>query len=619
MTSNAATRCAPEHHPLEPRKLLRLAAINFTLCFIGLSSWAWIVSHRLDLPSPQTETGENLLDLYLMIAHNIWLILLSIAIIILIQKIISTRVKTKTTHTHINEHLAKRLIKFTKNNPIFIVIIIIYSVAMIQGTTYLYRDMIGWYPELIGGNFLDNFSIRESFVNETMRRSDYRFFPLAHQDLHILSWFTLHIKVWMLVSAAELICIVLYTAKLVQRLEHQFDKPDPSLLVVITLLLLHHPATGTTFFHVIYSERLLCLIFILYLNFYVVYQQHKTQSCFYLTILMGLLGIYVKDIAILLFTIPPCLTILSGIFVDTRNKKLIPSERIKYWSQTYSLELWLGGLSLIFGTSYIYLSLLPSTYANTGAYNNDSINVFYPDGRFWLLLIICLTRMFMIQRSRATFSLLDRLNLTAIIYASALGASYRFEASSYLSLPIQLIIVVNIGCLWQEFTTRIGHRHWSRPWVSILGMLSSLLFIGIEHKLSKNSFLKTVTAIKLEQNSIQKTFEKLNLITRTIREDGDDVNIIINERSRFTAKRHLRRIPYTRLIEYKPDSKQFIIKDGAGKGDIYQPKTGDIVANLDKKVYLIEPVIKATDFEIIYRHNSSVQSGMIVRINSFIH
>jgi hypothetical protein len=32
-------------------------------------------------------------------------------------------------------------------------------------------------------------------------------FPLAHQDLHILSWFSIHIKTWMLFSAAELIGI----------------------------------------------------------------------------------------------------------------------------------------------------------------------------------------------------------------------------------------------------------------------------------------------------------------------------------------------------------------------------------------------------------------------------
>ena len=65
---------------------------------------------------------------------------------------------------------------------------------MISGTTYLYKDLVGWYPDLTKGYFLDNFAARGSFIDETMRRTDYRFFPLAHQDLHILSWFTIHIK-----------------------------------------------------------------------------------------------------------------------------------------------------------------------------------------------------------------------------------------------------------------------------------------------------------------------------------------------------------------------------------------------------------------------------------------
>ena len=68
-----------------------------------------------------------------------------------------------------------------------------YLIAMVAGTTYLYKDLIGWYPSLIENNLLDNFSIRGSFISETFRRTDFRFFLLAHQDLHILagSQFTL--------------------------------------------------------------------------------------------------------------------------------------------------------------------------------------------------------------------------------------------------------------------------------------------------------------------------------------------------------------------------------------------------------------------------------------------
>ena len=150
---------------------------------------------------------------------------------------------------------------------------------MISATTYLYRDMIGWYPELIQGHFLDNFSIRDSFVKETLRRTDYRFFPLGHQDLHILSWFTIQIKTWMLFSAAELIGIVLLSTRFISNQENNKVRDrNPSTLLLITTLLLFHPSTGTAFFQVTYCERMLCLIFALYLTSYQNYRHERTQA-----------------------------------------------------------------------------------------------------------------------------------------------------------------------------------------------------------------------------------------------------------------------------------------------------------------------------------------------------
>jgi hypothetical protein len=47
-----------------------------------------------------------------------------------------------------------------------------------------------------GEHLLNNFSLCQVFLRETMRRDDYRFFPLVRQDLHILSWFTKYVKMW---------------------------------------------------------------------------------------------------------------------------------------------------------------------------------------------------------------------------------------------------------------------------------------------------------------------------------------------------------------------------------------------------------------------------------------
>ena len=67
----------------------------------------------------------------------------------------------------------------------------------------------------------------------------------------------------------------------------------------------HSPPNGNSFFQVIYCERLLCLAFILYINAYLLQLKIRSNSTFYATLFWALIGIYIKDIAILLFIIPP--------------------------------------------------------------------------------------------------------------------------------------------------------------------------------------------------------------------------------------------------------------------------------------------------------------------------
>ena len=87
---------------------------------------------------------------------------------------------------------------------------------MVDGSRWLFPELVGWYDSVNDHNLLYNFSIRWDFIKETMLRNDYRFFPLAHQDLHILSWFTPYVTIWMLVSAAELFTILLLTTQTVR-------------------------------------------------------------------------------------------------------------------------------------------------------------------------------------------------------------------------------------------------------------------------------------------------------------------------------------------------------------------------------------------------------------------
>lgn len=109
-----------------------------------------------------------------------------------------------------------------------------------------------------------------------MRRDYYRFFPLSHQDLHILSWFTPYVKVWMLVSAAELFTIVVVSARFVRRLSGKAQVPA---------LLLFHPATGMAFFQFTYCERFLTFLFALYCSVYLHHHKHRDQPSFYAALL----------------------------------------------------------------------------------------------------------------------------------------------------------------------------------------------------------------------------------------------------------------------------------------------------------------------------------------------
>ena len=124
--------------------------------------------------------------------------------------------------------------------------------------------------------------------------------------------------------------------------------------------------------------------------------------------------------------------------------------------------------------------------------------------------------------------------------------------------------------------------------------------------------------MKREQASIQLTYNTLYDLAKQGRKDGDPINIIISRKSRLSAKRHLYRLPYQKLIEYEPDTGLFVVKDGGDQKENYIPKEGDIIANLDKNISLIAPILEHLDTTTIYRHNASEQTGMIVKVKKQI-
>ena len=61
---------------------------------------------------------------------------------------------------------------------------------MIHQTNWFYPELPDLYQDIFNSNLTNNFTLQERFIAETMKRNSFRFFPLAHQDIHILSWFT---------------------------------------------------------------------------------------------------------------------------------------------------------------------------------------------------------------------------------------------------------------------------------------------------------------------------------------------------------------------------------------------------------------------------------------------
>ena len=597
-------------------ELLKRVLVALTsISLLGLGLWTWIQQNQSFLPIPDSKSGKALLRQYQGLTHDIWLILLILATGYLINRIYVNK-KRERVQIHSKPGMpVESCLQFIRNNPITTVLFAAYTVAMISGTTYLFRDILGWYPDLLQGYFVDNFSLRGSFIDETMRRTDYRFFPLAHQDLHILSWFTLHIKTWMLFSAAELISIALLSIKFLNKLEPQKHAKTTTILLLSSLLLIHS-SSGTAFFHVIYCERLLCLIFMLYINSYLDHLKTGNLSSLYSALLWALIGIYIKDIAILLFVVPPItLWVSDAIYLRLKTKQESPQPSL--FSQRYRLEHWLSSLCLIFICSYIFLALIPSSYMAEGAYNaKKATHDIVLDLRFYLFAFVVITRAIAIATKKKLFGLLDAINLAAFAYGFALFGTYKFDSTSYLSLPFQLVATINIAWAWVQCVEKSKSKSLKGGKKLLAAIITSTTIIGVDHATAQNTFTSNVIDLKFEQNYIQSTYEKLDQISRDIRTSGDDVNIIINRKSRFSAKRHLNRIPYRSLIEYIPSQNIYLVKDGVGKGSTYTPKIGDIIANLDKQIDLIEPILSNRKTELIYRHNSSDRTGMICRITA---
>ena len=593
---------------------LTLILVSTLITTVGIGLAAWVNQNRQYFPVSNSSEGRALTKLYLGYSHDIFLILALIGI----MRIALLALKKSKKGDNKAYSLFGKLINFWRSHPIVAIVFIVYGIAIVYESSYLYFDMIGWYPPLMRGGLLDNFSIRYSFVNETMRRSDFRFFPLAHQDLHVISWFTIHIKTWLVFNTIQLFFIIFFCNKIIELISPSSKESLPRVAIASTILLLFHPSTAFTFFHVIYCERTLELIFSAYLYCYIIHKKEKRILTLYTTILLAAIGTFTKDIAILLFISPPIFNLSIEAFKSRKKLGDNSQNILKKFSNNYKLDIYLLLLIPIFSASYAILSLIPSVYANEGLYNKGVENQFMPDARLFALIAITISRAWMAARKRLTLSLLDSINVAAIAYAAALWALSRLIGNDYLVFPIQIVIVINIGYIWSLWVDPWIQKNTVSVYIIPITIAICISIIAIEHwqfpALKMSNTYQTVKWMKLEQISNQQNLENLDMTLRSLKESGSEVNLIINEESRLERSRFLGMLRYDRLIEYNPKEKTYRIKDGINKGGKYNPQAGDIVANIDKHKSLLNPILQNRNYKIIYKDLVSPEKGLFVRL-----
>ena len=599
---------------LKPPLLLSSVAVILGLGAVG--AWLWLQQAMRWLPDPRSEPGKLLLYTYNRTSHDIVLGLLAIAVLSLLW----VGLQTETPAEDADQPSPKRgswsrqLITFSREHPLVLLLWTAYTVAMVNGTSWLFPELLAWYDGIIDHHLLDNFSIRYEFIAETMLRNDYRFFPLAHQDLHVLSWFTPYVKVWMVVSAAEAFAIVILATRIVRGF---VGRAAPRhLLLMVSLLLLFAPATGFAFFQLIYAERMLTLCFSTFALFYWEYQQWGRRRDWCFSLLFALVGLFFKDIGLLLFVTPAAFTLLAGAAGLMERYPAFPARnltvrRLRDWLGAYSLELWLMSLVVVFALSYTYLSYLPSLYHGKEAYGSDDGFLFIGDLRTWILFAFIALRLILISSRRSAASLLDGLNAAALAYLGALYAVVGYEGTSYMSLPVQLVTVLDLSFAWCAWIAPTLNRRIQSPMaLSAAAIVASVGLLGLEH-LQEDGFLERVGAVKAKQHSWLTTFKKIDELTTQAKREGEEVNLVFTK-SWFRRKRHLDRFKVDRLIFLDPSTMTYTTVGGIRRGEVYTPKPGDFLIDIDKGnlKFLGDELDR---YEQVYRYSRHRGNGRIYR------
>ena len=221
------------------RLMAWLAGLSSGMLLLGLGFGYWLLQHRQQLPDPLLPEGSALLQRYNVMAHQLWLVVMVVLVSLLVLTIQQTPAPAQPSDQ--NESLLHQTWTFIRRHPIACGLLTAYALLMVSESSWFYKELVTWFDDFHHGLLIDNFGPRPSFIGEAMGRNDFRFFPLSHQDLHILSWFTPYPKIWTLISAAELVATIGLSVAVVQqslRATNPQAAKTPALLLISCILYL---------------------------------------------------------------------------------------------------------------------------------------------------------------------------------------------------------------------------------------------------------------------------------------------------------------------------------------------------------------------------------------------
>lgn len=585
----------------------------------GLLSWIFLISFRDSFPVAESKSARLIFGQYIGVAYDIFLVVVISSITMLALLLIAAKKKEDLIDKNVpKKYLGTRVASFINKNKLVSIIIIVYSIVLINEATWMHGELMGWIKDGFAGNFLDNFSIRQDFVDETLRRDDYRLFPLAHQDLHVLSWFTPFVKVMMLFSIVQLVTIIICINRFIKNMFK--ESAIPGLLLLSTLLILFSSSFANAFFQLDYPERILTFLFSMYALTYLDYRNSKRRSSIYATLIISIFGIYWKDTGFILFIFPAFCLLVCDLFNEFKNVRSGEVSFRNVWSRiclNNELELYLCSLFLFFIFSYIFLSLIPSSFMKSASYADDSIaSVWDPSVKYILFCVIVLWRFVLIFMGKLRFGVFDTLNLSAILYSIALFTLVGFKVYSHHNLPVEYVCILNLLWVWALAAKKLSSMQIANRSIALIGFSGFAALAGVEHLDGNTSFYGHASRVHELHNSWEQTFDHVDKLTRELIREGKEVNLIYRSNSWFDFNRHLNRLRYDRLIEWNEGRRQFLVKDGANYKSVYTPESGDLFINIDRNDDIFPDVIDYS-FEKVFQFDhrfTGLINGQVFRL-----